>query len=139
MYNRILITLEVSPSDRAIIEHIKPLAKMMNSTITLLHVATGAPAKWIGPNAGGEEVVQDQAYLDKIRAEFVDAGISAKAELAFGDPVKEIVKWVNEKGCDLVAMSTHGHRLVGDLVFGVTAQKVQHQIDVPVLLLRAKG
>jgi|SRR6185437_2144154 len=139
MYKTILVTLEVSPSDRAIIDHIKPLAKMMNSTVTLLHVATGAPAKWSGPDAGGEEVEQDKAYLEKVRAEFIEAGIDARAALAFGDPVKEIVKWVNEKGCDLVAMSTHGHRLVGDLMFGVTAQKVQHQIGIPVLLLRAKS
>jgi len=38
----------------------------------------------------------------------------------------------------LVAMSTHGHRLMADLVLGTTASRVQHSIDVPVLLLRAK-
>ena len=57
--------------------------------------------------------------------------------LAFGDPASEIVSWVEREGCDLVAMSTHGHRFLGDLFLGTTASKVQHRITVPVLLLRA--
>ena len=84
------------------------------------------------------EIAEDTAYLKKVRAEFQSAGIEADAELAYGDPVTEIVKWVEAKGCDLLAMSTHGHRLIGDIFFGTTAIRVQHSVSVPVLLLRAK-
>jgi manganese transport protein len=52
--------------------------------------------------------------------------------------VREIVKRIQEKGCDLVAMGTHGHRGVADLFLGSTASPVQHSVNVPVLLLRAK-
>ena len=69
--------------------------------------------------------------------EFRSAGIPAEAELAYGDPVTEIVKWVRQKGCDLVAMSTHGHRFLGDIFLGVTATRVRHSVSVPVLMLRA--
>ena len=78
------------------------------------------------------------AYLEKIRAEFQSAGISAQAELAYGEPANEIIKWVQQKGCDLVAMSTHGHRFLADVFLGATASRVQHSISAPVLLLRAK-
>ena len=61
------------------------------------------------------------------------------AELLYGDPRTEILKWVQEKGCDLIAMSTHGHRFIGDLILGTTASHVQHRVDVPVLLVRARG
>jgi nucleotide-binding universal stress UspA family protein len=138
MYKTILVTLECTRTDRAIIEHIKPLAKLMRSRLVLLHVATGVPAKYHRQDAAGKEVEEARAYLDRVRAEFVTAGIPTEAELAFGDPVKEIIKWVEEKGCDLVAMSTHGHQFVADLLLGETAIKVQHSISVPVLLLRAK-
>jgi len=138
MYKTILVTLEATATDRAIIDHVKKLAKLMGSKVTLLHVATGVPAQFSGSDAGGEEVVADQRYIDKIQGEFAAEGISATAELAFGDPVREIVKWVHLKGCDLVAMSTHGHKLVADLILGATASRVQHSISVPVLLLRAK-
>ena len=104
----------------------------------LLHVADGWAARTYGPDAVSPEIAEDTAYLQRIQAEFQFAGISADAELAYGDPADQIVKWVEKKGCDLVAMSTHGHRFLADLFLGTTATKVRHNIAVPVLLLRAK-
>jgi universal stress protein A len=138
MYNKILVTLDTTPTDRAIIEHIKALARIMHGRVVLLHVADGWAARMYGPDAVSQEVTQDKAYLEKVLAEFQAEGIPAEAALAYGDPASEIVKWIQQKGCDLVAMSTHGHRFVGDLIFGTTAPKVQHSVSVPVLLLRAK-
>ena len=138
MYKTILVTLDGTPTDRAIIGHIKQLAKLAQSRVVLLHVADGWAARTYGPDAVSPEITQDTAYLDRIQAEFQSAGIRAESELAYGDPVTEIVKWVKEKGCDLVAMGTHGHRGVADLFLGTTASPVQHSVTVPVLLLRAK-
>lgn len=138
MYNKILVTLDTTPTDRPIIEHIKALAKIMHSHIVLLHVADGWAARMYGPDAVSPEVTQDKAYLEKIQAEFQSEGIPAESSLAFGDPASEIIKWIQERGCDLVAMSTHGHRFLGDLFLGTTAPRVQHNVSVPVLLLRAR-
>jgi nucleotide-binding universal stress UspA family protein len=138
MYKTILLALEGTPTDRAIIGHIKPLAKLMGSRVVLFHVAAGAPARFHGPEAAGEEVENSRARLEQVREELEHAGIRADAVLAYGEPAREIVKWVEQEGCDLVAMSTHGHQFVADLVLGTTAFKVQHSISVPVLMLRAK-
>ena len=139
MYKTILVTLDTTPTDRAIIEHVKTLAKLMKSRVVLLHVATSAVAQWQGPNAADAEVEEGRAYLDCVSAEFEAVGVPVHAELAYGTPpAKQIIKWIQEHDCDLVAMSTHGHRLLGDLILGATAFEVQHSISVPVLLLRAK-
>ncbi len=138
IYKTILVTLDGTPTDRAILEHIKPLAKLAQSRVVLLHVADGWAARTYGPDAVSREITTDTAYLKKTRSELQSAGIPTEAELAYGDPVDQIVKWVEDKGCDLVAMSTHGHRFLADLFFGTTASRVQHSISVPVLLLRAK-
>jgi len=138
MYKTILVTLDGTSTDRAIIEHVKPLAKLAGSRVVVLHVADGWAARTYGPDAVSREILEDTAYLAKVRAEFQAAGISAEAEMAYGDPTSEIVKWVKQKGCDLVAMSTHGHRFLADIFLGTTASRVQHNISVPVLLLRAK-
>jgi nucleotide-binding universal stress UspA family protein len=137
MYKTILVTLDATPTDRAIIEHVKKLAKLMNSNLVLLHVATSVPAQFNGPDAAGEEIDEDQAYLRRVKEEFDAADIPTKAELAFGDPVTQILKWIDGNQCDLVAMSTHGHKFLADILFGTTANRVQHRIGVPVLLLRA--
>jgi nucleotide-binding universal stress UspA family protein len=138
MYESILVTLDATPTDRAIIDHVKLLARLTGGRVVLLHVATGWAARTFGADAVSPEIPEDRAYLEKVRAEFAAAGIPAQAELGYGDPAKEIVRWVTERGCDLVAMSTHGHRFLADLFLGTTASRVQHRISVPVLLLRAK-
>jgi nucleotide-binding universal stress UspA family protein len=138
MYDTILVTLDGTPTDRAIIEHVKELAKLAHSRLVLLHVADGWAARTYGPDAVSPEISEDTAYLQKVKVEFQAAGVSAETELAYGEPAPEIIKWVKEKGCDLVAMSTHGHRFLADVFLGTTATRVQHNISAPVLLLRAK-
>lgn len=138
MYDTILVTLDGKSTDRAIIEHVKQLAKIAHSRLVLLHVADGWAARTYGSDAVSREISEDTAYLHKVQAELSNEGIPTEAELAFGEPSEEIVKWVKSKGCDLVAMSTHGHRFLADLFLGTTATRVQHRVSVPVLLLRAK-
>ena len=138
MYDTILVTLDGTPTDRAIIEHIKQLAKVAHSRLVLLHVADGWAARTYGPDAISPEITEDAAYLEKVRAEFEAIGVPTQAELAYGEPAEQIIKWVEQKGCDLVAMSTHGHRFLADVFLGATATRVRHSIDAPVLLLKAK-
>jgi nucleotide-binding universal stress UspA family protein len=138
MYDTILVTLDGTPTDRAIIDHVKELAKLAHSRLVLLHVADGWAARTYGSDAVSPEIAEDTAYLQKVRAEFQSAGITTDAELAYGEPANEIIKWVERKGCDLVAMSTHGHRFLADMFLGNTATKVRHSISVPLLLLRAR-
>jgi len=138
MYKTILVTLDGTSSDRAIIEHVKRLARLAESHVVLLHVADGWAARTYGPDAVSPEISEDTAYLEKVLAEFRQAGILTSSELAFGDPSREIVRCVKEKGCDLIAMSTHGHKFLADIFLGTTANRVQHAVSVPVLLLRAR-
>jgi nucleotide-binding universal stress UspA family protein len=138
MYETILVTLDGTPSDRAIIDHVKQLAKLAHSRLVLLHVADGWAARTYGSDAVSPEIAEDTAYLSRVREELQSAGIPTEAELAYGEPSAQIIKWVEKKRCDLVAMSTHGHRFLADLFLGSTATRVRHSIGVPVLLLRAK-
>jgi len=138
MYETILVTLDGTPTDRAIIEHVKQLAKLAQSRLVLLHVADGWAARTYGPDAVSPEIAEDTNYLKRVREEFQSAGIPTEAELAYGEPAEQIIKWVEQKKFDLVAMSTHGHRFLADVFLGSTANRVRHSIGVPVLLLRAK-
>jgi nucleotide-binding universal stress UspA family protein len=138
LYKTILVTLEGTATDRAIIDHIKLLAPTMQSRVVLLHVASGVPAQYHRTDAAGKEVEESKVFLGRVRDELTAASIPTEAQLAYGEPAAEIVKWVQRNGCDLVAMSTHGHQLIADLVLGTTANRVQHSLSVPVLLLRAK-
>ena len=139
MYQKILIPLENSKADKAILEHIRPIAKMMDSSLLLMHVADG----WVARNyeqlklAESEEMRNDRAYLESVTKTLRDEGFEVDHVLAMGEPSDEIVKFVRKHKVDLIAMSTHGHRFISDLLYGSTADKVRHLVDVPVLLLKA--
>ena len=138
MYKEILVTLDATQADRTILNHIVKLAGFCHSKVTLLHVADGWAARTYGADAVSREIDEDRAYLAKVKAELQAAGVPTEAELAFGEPATEIIKWVRERGCDLVAMSTHGHRMIADLFLGTAADTVRHEVEVPVLLIKAK-
>jgi nucleotide-binding universal stress UspA family protein len=139
MWQKILVTLDATAADRTILEHVRPLALKFQSRVVLLHVADGWAARTYGPDAVSPEIIEDRAYLESVRKDLESSGIPTEAELAFGDPPGEIVKWVRQRQCDLVAMSTHGHRFFADLFLGTTAHRVQHRVDVPVLLVKVKS
>ena len=138
VYSRILVPLEHSPYDAAILEHIRPLARLCGSALVLIHVADG----WAARNLKqldlreSEEMQKDRAYLDRVCGELSSEGFDADALLANGDPANEILAAAERERCDLIAMATHGHRLVGDLVYGSVAESVRHKSSIPVLLVR---
>ncbi len=79
----------------------------------------------------------DRVYLDQLRSELMTKGLVVNTHLALGDPADELIRVADEQSVDLIAMSTHGHRYLSDLIHGTTADRVRHLVKVPVLLLRA--
>jgi nucleotide-binding universal stress UspA family protein len=139
MYKRILVALDATTADQTILEHVTRLALTCDSSVVLLHVADGWAARLFGAEAVSPEIEHDKAYLESVRSRLAAAGIQVEAELAYGDPADQIIRWVECRGCDLVAMSTHGHRFISDLLYGSTEDNVRHRVDVPVLMLKARN
>ena len=139
MYQRILVAIEHSDADETIIRHVEQIARLTGASLLLVHVADG----WVARHFNdlnlreSEEMQDDRAYLEQLAAKLNAAGLPTRAKLALGDPATELIKIAGEEGVDLVAMSTHGHRFLNDLVRGTTVDRVRHEVKVPVLLLRA--
>lgn len=140
MYRRILVAVENSPADQTILTHVAQLAKLTGAELLLVHVADG----WAARNFDqlklreSEEMKSDRAYLEQLKQDLVAQGFTVETRLAMGDPATELVKSAEESGVDLLAMSTHGHRFLADVLHGATADRVRHLVKVPVLLLRAQ-
>ena len=139
MYRKILVALENSRADDSLLPHVAALAKRLHSQLLLVHVADG----WVARNfdhlklAESEEMKADRQYLEATAAKLRVEGLQVATHLALGDPPTEILKAAEREQCDLIAMTTHGHRLIGDLIFGSTIHEVRHRSSVPVLLVRA--
>ena len=139
MYKRILVALENSRADESLIPHVTELAKQLKSELLLLHVADGFAARNFNQLklAESEEIKADRAYLEVVAEKFRAHGLRVSCQLAMGEPPKEILKAAEKGNCDLIAMASHGHRLIGDLIFGSTIHEVRHNTSIPVLLVRA--
>jgi nucleotide-binding universal stress UspA family protein len=139
MYKRILVCLENSATDQHITDHVMELARLCGAAVLLVHVADGWAARNIKQLdlRESEEMREDREYLERVAAGFVAAGVPAEALLATGDPAAEITAAAEREHCDLIAMATHGHRLIGDVIHGSVANAVRHRSMVPVLLVRA--
>jgi len=141
MYTRILVALENGPADEALLPHVADLARLCGAELLLVHVADGFVARNFEKLklAESEEMKADREYLERVTAELRARGLRVTAQLAAGDPPAEILKAAETAGCDLIAMTTHGHRLLKDLVLGSTIEPVRHRASMPVLLVKAPG
>lgn len=138
MYKKILVPLENSPTDATVLTHVRALAEHTGAALVLIHVADG----WVARNIEqlqlreSDEIREDRAYLERTLADLRAAGFDADAVLAAGNPADEIAKAATEEGCDLIAMATHGHTGLADVVRGSVANDVRHRSMVPVLMVR---
>ena len=139
MYQKILVALENSHADETLLPHIAELAKVHHSELLLVHVADGFVARNYNQLnlVESDEMKEDQLYLDNSAEMLRTRGLKVDTYLALGDPAEGILKAAQDRQCDLIAMTAHGHRLLGDLLFGSTINEVRHKAQVPVLLVRA--
>jgi nucleotide-binding universal stress UspA family protein len=141
VYKKILMPVENSPYDDAIVDHVRELAATCHAAVVLIHVADGWAARNISQLKlrESEEMKKDREYIEKISASLESAGIDAEPLLASGDPASEIAQAATREGCDLIAMSTHGHKFLGDMIHGSVSHTVRHTSTIPVLLVRGSS
>jgi len=138
MYTHILVPVEHSDADKTILAHVRDLAHMTGARLLLVHVADG----WAARNyeqlelRESEEMQEDRAYLEQLADDVRAKGLTVDCKLAMGDPASEILRVAAEEHVDLIAMATHGHRFLADVLTGATADRVRHLAKVPVLMIR---
>jgi len=139
MYRKILVALENGRADDTLVPHIATLAQRLDSALLLVHVADG----WAARNfdqlklAESSEMKADRAYLEGVAARLRANGLKVTSVLALGNPPTEILRTAEAEGCDLIAMTSHGHKLLGDLFLGSTIERVRHNTMIPILVVRA--
>ena len=140
MYKKIIVPLDNSATDETILAHIRKLARLTHAQLILVHVADGFAARLQDQLnlADSEEIKDDQSYLEKVRAGLQNEGFRVKAILVHGkEPVDGILSVAQDEGCDLIAMATHGHQFIEDMILGSVADNLRHHTDIPILMIRS--
>jgi nucleotide-binding universal stress UspA family protein len=139
MFKKILVALDHSKADSFLLPRIKELARLTGAELVLLHVSTGWAAQWQENLnlSDSKEIKEDREYLEKVSAEVQNENLQVSVRHDSGEPARAILKAAEAEHCDLIAMATHGHRLIADLIHGATITKVRHESDVPLFLVKA--
>jgi manganese transport protein len=139
MFKKILVALDHSKADGFLLPPVKELARLTGAELLLLHVSTGWAAQWQENLnlSDSKEIKEDREFLEKVCAELRAENLRVVARHESGEPARAILRSAEEEHCDLIAMATHGHRLIADLIHGATITKVRHETDVPLFLVKA--
>jgi nucleotide-binding universal stress UspA family protein len=139
MYKKILVALENGPADERLLPHVGQLARLVGAELLLLHVADGWAARNFEQHqlAESDEMKVDRDDLDGTANQLRASGLTVDTVLALGNPPNQIVKIADESGCDLIALASHGHKLIGDILHGSTIDKVRHNTAIPMLVVSA--
>jgi manganese transport protein len=136
-YRRVALALELGPADQAVIDHVRTMALPENAEVLLLHVAESAASRYLGPETSDKESREDQEALEELALELQEQGLHTRVRLGHGEVKSELARMVNESEVDLLITGAHGHRLLGDLVYGATTSTLRHLVHCPVLTVRA--
>jgi manganese transport protein len=141
MFRKILVALDTTASDQELLPRVAELAALVQAELLLMHVADG----WVARNfdqlnlAESEEMKEDWQYLEESAARLrAETGLKIETRLALGSPPNQILKLTDMESCDLIALASHGHRLVGDIIHGSTIEAVRHKARVPIFVVPAK-
>lgn len=140
MYKKILVALDNSEADQSLLPHITELARFLHSHLLLVHVAEGWAARYYDQLKlkESEEMIKDRAYLEETAARLRAEGLEVSSYLALGDPPIEILNTAEKEKCDLIAMTSHGHRFLADIFYGSTIEEVRHKSSIPILVVKWK-
>ncbi|HLA38619.1 MAG TPA: Nramp family divalent metal transporter, partial [Candidatus Glassbacteria bacterium] len=129
-FNRIGIALEAVRGDRDILSGMIPLARATGAEIVLMHVVESATARFIGRAVNDEEAKRDLDYLESVRKQLENSGITCRLRIGAGEPEVEIARMAEEEKIDLIVVGSHGHRLLGDLFHGATINELRHKTSI---------
>jgi len=131
VYKKILITMDCSPVDDAIVEHVAALARQNDARVFLLHVVHSHTLDQDRTLRQQAETAL-KAHLESLLQQGIDASIVLRS----GEPETEILAEIEGNDYDLVAMALHGHTFMADFLLGSVSRSLKHSIRVPLLLLR---
>lgn len=140
MFKKILVALDHSKADRSLLPRVKELARLTGAELLLVHVSTGWAAQWRQDLnlVDSQEVKEDRDFLEKTTQDLRSEGFQVSSLQGFGEPAHEILSTARKQKCDLIALTTHGHRLISDLIHGTTITKLRHESEIPIFLVKAE-
>ncbi|HEX7343591.1 MAG TPA: universal stress protein, partial [bacterium] len=133
-FRRVAMAVDFGSADTRVISQGAAMAAG-GASLLLIHVVESAAARTLGMDVEDQETQMDRQRLEQYAAALREKGFKTEIILGFGRPPHEIPKLVKAQEADMLIMGAHGHRNIGDLLYGTTADAVRHRVKVPVMIV----
>lgn len=144
MYETILLPTDGSDGTADALRHALDLADRHGATVHALYVVDRRPYLMADDDVQAQvlESLYDQgeAAVEAVEAAAADAGIDVVTAVREGIPDKDILRYADEVGLDVIVMGTHGRTGRDKLAtLGSVTERVVKNASVPVLVVHVDG
>ena len=148
---KIVVPLDGSKLAELAIRHVNYFAEVKGAEVVLIRAyqepevpsdrSAAIKPSWEEYRKQVIAVSHDEAanYLDAQKKVLTEKKLRVGTEVVMGDPAIEIIKFVEGKDIDLLALTTHGRSGIGKFLYGSVASKLIHTLPVPILLINARA
>jgi manganese transport protein len=130
------LALERASGDAEMISAALALLRSLDARVTLIHIVETPGTSVYGEESQSLHGTEDESYIEDLAREIEEHDLEVDTLLRFGSPAEELIKAVEEAEIDMLVLGSHGHRGLGDIIFGQTVHSVRHAVKIPVLVVR---
>ena len=134
-YHKVGISVDFSKNDRNTLRHAL-LQSGKDAEYHLIHIVETAGARFHGEKVLDHETQSDTDNLEKYKLNLEELGYKITIAIGYGTAAKAISEIVKERELDLLVMGAHGHSGLSDLIFGTTVEKVRHNVNIPIMIVK---
>jgi len=149
MFENVLVCLDGSKSSEYILSYLAAEAGSFKKAVLLKVVDTaGVNLPLAVPGVSGgqfrtpgqdrrfqKEMAEMPSYLEEMAGPLREKGLDVETVVLEGVPSQAIIGYARDNGFGLIAMATHGHSGLRQVVMGGTAEYILKHGGLPVLLV----
>ncbi len=139
---KILVCVDLSKSTEIIVNKIEELTRSLSARVWLLHNAVPEPDTLefkVDPIAARESLAKkfhvEHLEIQKLAERLRKAGVETTALLVHGKTIDVILKEASDLDVDMIAVGSHGHGAMYQLLVGSISEDVLHRSRLPVLVI----
>lgn len=134
-YAKILFPLDLSDTAPAVARHVVTMVEKFQAELHVLNVVpTYDGPTFVSYNQVMDEITQDaNQAVEKFCQENFSGMQKPVTHVSMGHTGRQVLKYAEDNGIDLIIMGTHGRSGLGKVFFGSVAQRVVQSSTIPVL------
>jgi len=135
MFDRVLVSLDLSPATEALVSALPGLADFGTKEIILAHVVK--ESEYMSQDIGAAQATRRR--LGPLADRLESLGFSVALEVGSGGPASEVIRIAKARDVDVILVGTRSHARIYEAFIGSVAWEIVRRAQRPVLMHRIEA